>query len=256
MRVLAVVIGALGTVISLAAGGTSVGVTRSDPPLLIPGSAQLMAGHIQARCDSVWYLVRDSAGASAERVLLPRQVRESITIYRGKSAVLVTTAMTAAGTLHTDSALFYRDGLAPISETSWDGAQGRRYDFDGDQVRIRDLGPGTSDSVTVHQYPAPVFNFAQLDALLRSLPFRPGFEALVPLYSEGDDALEIDTVRVDRVDERGVWHLRFADPAIVASIEIDSTSRLQVGYAHQFRTNGPIWKTGNVWRLQTGACGS
>jgi hypothetical protein len=54
--------------------------------------------------------------------------------------------------------------------------------------------------------------------LVRSLPYRVGYTAILPLYSEGDDAIEMASVAVigtgaDR------WTVRFADPAIIAIME-------------------------------------
>lgn len=64
---------------------------------------------------------------------------------------------------------------------------------------------------------------------MRSLPYRLGYTAILPLYSEGDDAIEMDSVAV--VDARpDRWTIRFADPAIVATYGIDAATRRIVSY--------------------------
>jgi hypothetical protein len=113
------------------------------------------------------------------------------------------------------------------------------------------IAAGTNDRH--HLYEFPVFNFVELDALIRSLPLRVGYEALLPLYSEGDEAAEVDSVRVEALTP-GVWRVRFADPAIVATIQLDGNSRTQLAYSHVFRRNGSTWKAGTVWRRMSVAC--
>lgn len=117
-----------------------------------------------------------------------------------------------------DSALVYRDGLAPIWETSRDGSHWVRYTYDSNLVRIVGASGASAPNIQEHRSTFPVFDFQQLDVGIRSLPLRRGCEALLPLYSEGDDSVEVDTVRVESRDANGVWRIRFADPAVVATI--------------------------------------
>ena len=58
-----------------------------------------------------------------------------------------------------------------------------------------------------------------------SLPLRPGYEAILPVYSEGSDALEMDTVKVIGRNESGGWLVRFADPVAIVTRTIDGTTR-------------------------------
>jgi hypothetical protein len=83
-----------------------------------------------------------------------------------------------------------------------------------------------------------VFHFDELDMLLRSLPLREGYEAILPLYSEGSDELEMDSVRVTTRGTDGVWSVRFADPAIVSTYGIHGTTREIVSQDILFRRNG------------------
>ncbi|HKW47850.1 MAG TPA: alpha/beta hydrolase, partial [Gemmatimonadaceae bacterium] len=79
-------------------------------------------------------------------------------------------------------------------------------------------------------YPFRVFNFNELDEVVRSVPLRPGYRAIVPLYSEGDNALETDSVDVEGTDSSGVWNVRFADKVIIGHYGIDGATRRIVRY--------------------------
>jgi hypothetical protein len=88
---------------------------------------------------------------------------------------------------------------------------------------------GDSTATVERRYDAPVFAFSEIEMLVRSLPYRPGYTAILPLYSEGDDAIEMDSVAV--VDARpNRWTVRFADPAIIAVYGIDAGTRRIVSY--------------------------
>jgi hypothetical protein len=175
-----------------------------------------------------------------------------VTAYHGRRALLLVTTL---GATAVDSMLAYADGLAPIWETTRSGPNMTSYRYDGTRVEVTVAAGDSVLSRKEHQYAFPVFNFQELDALLRALPFTPRYEALLPLYSEGDDVLEVDTVRVEAKDARGVWKLRFADAAVVATVGIDDASRRQVEYSHTFRADGPAWKAQTVWRRVYHVCG-
>jgi len=172
--------------------------------------------------------------------------------YQGRPALLLVATF---GATAVDSTLAYADGLAPIWETTHSGTALTRYRYDGTRVEVTLAAGDSVLSRKEHQYPFPVFNFEELDVLLRALPLKAGYAALLPLYSEGDDSMEVDTVRVEARDGRGVWQLRFADPAVVATVGIIDSSRRQVAYSHAFRKDGPQWKARTVWRRVYHACG-
>ena len=235
-------------------GVVAAASTRGGPALLRPGSRRLTGGHFAARCDSMWFVAR-RLNDTSEEALPAQRLDESVTTFRGRPAVLQVVQVNGSQT-YVDSALMFRDGLAPIWEVSRSGSQATRYVFDGDKVRVTVTNGDAAPTTKAHRYEVPVFNFQQLDAVIRSLPLRRGYEALLPLYSESDDSVEIDTVRVEGRDPNGVWRIRFADPAVVASVGVDGTSRAQVAYAHTFREDGPAWKVGTVWRRVYAACGT
>jgi hypothetical protein len=228
--------------------------TQASLPVLLPGSADLAGTHFSARCDSMQRFGR-APGESTERALGAQRLTEQPTSYRGKPAILLVTSVESAQPF-VDSTLMYRDGLAPISEIVRIGPRSTRYDYDGAHVRITRATGDSTPTAREHRYPTPVFPFQQLDAVIRSLPLRAGYAALLPLYSEGDDSVEVDSVRVEGRGANGVWTIRFADPAIVATVGIDGKSRAQVAYAHTFRQKGPSWDVGMVWRQTYARCGA
>jgi len=75
-----------------------------------------------------------------------------------------------------------------------------------------------------------MFHFEGLDAVIRSIPLRADYHTIVRLYSEGDNAIEKDTIKVEGRDARGVWSVRFADPVIIAHYGIDGETRRIVHY--------------------------
>jgi hypothetical protein len=135
-----------------------------------------------------------------------------------------------------DSSLVKRHGLAPVREMAQFGGHVDHWTYDGPHVTF------TRDKTVEHTYDGPVFNFQELDDLLRSLPLRQNYERILPLYSEGDDSLEMDTVRIMSRDASGRWTLRFADPAIVATYEVDERTRRIVRHEYVSRKTGALMR--------------
>lgn len=225
-------------------GSLAIAIAFALPPMLVPGSRDLQTATITDRCDSVWFVAR-SPGDTSEHTLLGQ--RQEQHVVRG-TVVQVTTLSTPDGSL-IDSTILVRDGLTPISEVAHTGSQVIRYRYDRNRVEL------TTDSVQRHEYAHPLFNFDELDLVMRSLPLRPGYQALLPLYSEGDQDAEVDTALVEGKDSAGVWQVRFADKAIVATYGIAADTRQLVSYSHRFRADGPRWTAGTVWREAFHACG-
>jgi hypothetical protein len=128
-----------------------------------------------------------------------------------------------------DSSLVKRHGLAPVWEVARFGSKITRWTYDGQRVNQ-------------HTYRVPVFSFQELDDLLRVLPLREGYERILPLYSEGDDSVEMDTVRVMSRSSDGRWTLRFADPAIVATYDVDEGTRQIVRHEFVLRRDGTVYR--------------
>lgn len=128
-----------------------------------------------------------------------------------------------------DTIVITHRGLLPVTEhLAFRGTFDYRYDRNHVTGTIQ---PHDSAQRAYDQsFPNNVFAFQEVELLARSLPFRQGFSVVVPLFSEVDHALEMDTLTVVGPDtaRAGAWIVRFADPAIVSHYEIDRTSRAMV----------------------------
>jgi len=175
------------------------------PAVLRPGASEIASDHLGEAVETVRFMKADSeiGRFHYEWHLVPND-----------GLLLVTTGEVRFKPF-VDSSLVKRHGLAPVWEVSQFDGKVKRWTYKGD-----------------------VFNFQELDDLLRSLPLREGYERILPLFSEGDDSLEMDTVRVMTRDAGGRWTLRFADPAIVATYEIDERTRRIVRHEHVSRRSG------------------
>jgi hypothetical protein len=119
----------------------------------------------------------------------------------------------------------------------------KRYTYDGPRVTIIQTTSDSGSRRTEQTYDGPVFNFAELNDLVRSLPLREGYQRILPLYAEvaeGSDALEMDTVRVESRAADGHWTLRFADPDIIATYGIDERTRRIVRHEYTLRRDGKL----------------
>lgn len=184
------------------------------PLVLRPGAPEIASDHLGEATASYRLMKADSEIG---------RFRHEWHLAPNDGLLLITTGEVRS-TPFIDSSLVKRHGLAPVWEVSQFGSKHQRWVYDGPRVNQ-------------HTYDGPVFNFQELDDLLRSLPLREGYERVLPLYSEGDDSLEMDTVRiVSRTGGR--WTLRFADPVIVATYEIDDHTRLIVRHEYVFRKTG------------------
>jgi hypothetical protein len=175
------------------------------PAVLRPGASEIASDHLGEAVETVRFMKADSeiGRFHYEWHLVPNDGLLLVTTGEVRSKPFV------------DSSLVKRHGLAPVWEVSHFDGKVKRWTYKGD-----------------------VFNFQELDDLLRSLPLREGYERILPLFSEGDDSLEMDTVRVMTRDAGGRWTLRFADPAIVATYEIDERTRRIVRHEHVSRRSG------------------
>lgn len=231
---------------TLAAFG-ALGAHTSGPPaaipVLTPGSSDITTSRFRDEAVDYRSFLR-AMPDSGERATALGRSEVHLTEYGGKPAMLlVSSSRPLQGTsLFIDSALVMRDGLAPVWESAHSARWNRRWEYSGKRVRVAVLDSGAM--VREHTYDLPVFQFNELGALFRSLPLREGYEAILPVYSEGSDELEMDTVRVMARDAAGVWSIRFADPAVVATYGIDDGTRQIARYDVTSRTS-PV----RTWRV-------
>jgi hypothetical protein len=207
------------------AAGESRTTQSSTVTVLIPGSSELTTGHLEPAAERYRYLYKPAAD-SVEREMGTGGWAVTSTTHNGKAALLLATHFTRGTQRFLDTALVMRDGLHPVWEVSYNGAKTTRWEYSGKRVRMAVTHPDSGTRTKDHAYDVPVFHFNELDVLIRSIPMREGFEAILPLYSEGSDELEMDTVRVNARGADGVWNVRFADPAIVATYGINAARKI------------------------------
>jgi hypothetical protein len=206
--------------------------------VLVPGDADLTTTHFHDA--SITYHVLQAGSANTpERQVAQASDTTQLTSYRGAPALLLIQGSKTRGRVFMDSALVLRDGLSPIWEIQHSGTHSIRIDYSGTRVRRSDSAPDTALRRVEHTYDVPVFHFNELNQLIRSVPLRAGYYAILPLYSEGDDALEMDTVRVEGRDSTGVWNVRFADKVIIGHYGIDGSTREMVRYEVERHVGGP-----------------
>lgn len=206
----------------------AVGETRTTSrtaAVLVPGSSELTTGHLKLASGRYRYLYKPAAD-SAEKEVGTGGWGVTPTKHNGKAALLLTTNFTRGPNVFLDTALVMQDGLYPVWEVSRNGAKTTRWEYSGKVVKMAVTQPDSGTRTKEHTYDVPVFHFNELDVLIRSIPMREGFEAILPLYSEGSDELEMDTVRVNARGADGIWAIRFADPAIVATYGIDASRKI------------------------------
>lgn len=178
------------------------------PVVLRPGASDLVTDHLGNARQTVRLMKADSE--------LGRFSYDWHVLHDDQ--LLLVTRGEVRGKTFNDSSLVKRHGLTPIREVSEFDGKVKRWTYDGS-----------------------VFTFQELEDLLRSLPLREGYERILPLFSEGDDSTEMDTVRVMGRTGRK-WTLRFADPAIVATYEVDERTRRVVRHEFVMRKTGERWR--------------
>jgi hypothetical protein len=198
------------------------------PAVLTPGASEIASDHFHDSREAL-RMVRDSTigHVNYEWHMLPND-----------RLLLVTTAL-VQGRSVLDSSVVKRHGLAPISEMAQVGNHLDHWTYDGPTVTFTQVTTDSGTSTKTHTYEHPVFDFQELDDLLRSLPLRDGYEKILPLYSEGTDTLEMDTVRITG-HSGGTYTLRFADPAIVATYDVDEKTRAIVRHESVGRKSGKL----------------
>ncbi len=209
-------------------------------PVLAPSSHDITTSHIRADTGREYrYLSRAATGDTTEKERGRSRVTQQLVQHEGAPALLLITDLTFGARTFVDSALMLLSGLTPVREVSYirPGTHVTRWEYAGVHVS----GTFVTDSgtrKTQHTFDVPVFHFQELDLLIQSLPLTVGYERILPLYSEGTDVLEMDSVRVEARESSGVWRVRFADQAIISTYRIDGKTREIVGFDVVSRANG------------------
>jgi hypothetical protein len=195
-----------------------------DGGLLVPGSPLLTPPPLtDTAVHLVVYLKRDSGDTVEKKMADTRREQHAI---RGHDDDILLTASWDPPYASLDTIVITRLGLVPITEhLDFRGTFDYRYDRNRVSGTIQ---PHDSAQRPYDQsFPSNVFAFQEVDLLARSLPFRTHFSVVVPLFSEVDRDLEMDTLTVLGPDtaRAGAWVVRFADPVIVERYVIDQASR-------------------------------
>ena len=127
-----------------------------------------------------------------------------------------------------DDLVIRRRDLLPVTETLQLPNRTTAFKYDGAKVTRTVLRPDSARGTSDQQFPLSIFAFNQMELLVQSVPLKAGYTRVVPLYSESDGKLEQDTITVlekSTENNRAVWKIRFADPAIIKIISIDGVTR-------------------------------
>jgi hypothetical protein len=194
--------------------------------VLAPGAADLTTSHLGDTTISYRTIadrLPDGSPTATVRAVAREETRH-VTDH-GRRAILLIKTARGASFAYADTSLMIASTLAPIREVSILNARRTTYAYHGAKVRRTVMQPDSATRTTQHDFGTPMFQFEALDQVIRSVPLRTGYQAIVRLYSEGDDGIEMDTVRVEGQDKAGLWNVRFADPVIIAHYGIDGVTR-------------------------------
>ena len=157
------------------------------------------------------------------------QHRDQKIVAGSEGRQLAITYRYAPPTNTTDTLIVSRATLAPERETLRLSGRTMYLMYTPTSVDItirRDTGVADHH---VKPLAMPAFAFNEREAVVRSLPLREEYHTVLPLFSEIDEVIEMDTVsvigHVRADDAASAWRVRFADPAIVVTYEIDVTTR-------------------------------
>jgi hypothetical protein len=192
--------------------------------VLVPGSPLLTPPPLADTAAHLVVYVKRAFGDTAEKKMADTRREQHAIPGRGDDIMMTVSWDPPFASL--DTLVITRRGLAPITEhLDFRGTFDYRYDRNrvSGTVQPHDSAQRAYDQ----RFPNNVFAFNEVDLIACSLPFRQGLSVVVPLFSEVDRDLEMDTLTVLGPDtaRAGRWVVRFADPVIVNHYVIDQTSR-------------------------------
>ena len=209
--------------------------------VLLPGSHDLTTAQLPGASGTI-HIFGSNAGDTAQTTIATvhyeRHLVAHVAERHNEPGVILIFEGGAAGQTFSDSALFMLHSLAPVWEIAQSPDVNEHFTYDGAHVTAtrvkRDSGERHFDTT----YAVPVFTFQLRNELIESVPLHSGYRAILPIYSEGDHALEMDTVLVTAGKAAHEWQVRYGDPVIVGTFTIDGRTREITGYSHTFRKNG------------------
>lgn len=197
--------------------------------LVLPKDPSLVVSRLRDRTHDYHYLRRTPTD-TAEREFYSYHLEEHLVTVDGVAGLLIVKHSLSPSFPFVDTLFLDRRGLSPRWEHMLLRNATITLTYDGARVRRTRTVPDSGSTRSDTTYATPVFAFNEQELVLRSLPLRAEFSAIVPLYSEGSDSLEMDTVTVVGAlsaapGSEGAWTVRFADPAIVETYVIDERTR-------------------------------
>lgn len=226
---------------TVAAAAIAVPLAMPAQSVLLPGSTLLVTNQLVGSAGSfrmTQSTAQDTTSHELGAITYERQLVPHVQDRGGAPGILMIHRGEFGAHRSVDSALFLVRGLAPVWEVSRFDSTVTRFTYDGKHVTYVRTSADSGERRNEHTYQVPVFMWQGRDELLQSLPLRVGYTAIVPLYSEGDLNIEMDTVRVVKSDASNHWTIYFADPVIVATTVIDGTTRAITSYSHTMRKSG------------------
>ncbi len=195
---------------------------RSRPAVLHPGDPALRA---LARRDTTYrlrMLLQPAAGDTGGRTL-------AVIWYSERPADTASVEFTntiETGHRWADSLLARRRGLAPVREHLENGRKSLTFAYQGRRVVGFTVVQGSAPQAFDTTFAQVPFARTEDELLVRTLPLDPGFQAVVPMFSETDEALELDTITVLPSDSTSpdLRRVRLADPAIVETYTVAASS--------------------------------
>jgi hypothetical protein len=165
--------------------------------------------------DSTWVLdVLSTSGTKTERKI-GQVVRHELTVPGGRLAV---TFKWDPPVSSVDSLVVQPGTLVPVSERLVFSGATYTYRYDGRHVIGTIQRPDTAPKAIDILFDQPVFAFNEVELLVRAAPRWIGYHAVMPLFSEVDHAVELDTIDVVSgarlANGDSLIKVRFADPAI------------------------------------------
>ena len=215
-------------------------------PVLLPGSSAL-ADFAPDGATTQLRLYRRPPGADAVEARLADGTRvERIATGDSSDAIVLSEWFSPFDSR--DSIVVTRTGLRPINEVTTSRGRRMRFDYDSNRVRVVIDSAGRPPAAYHWTFDQPVFAFSELELLVRSVYFRTGLRFVLPMFSEGDRAIEHDTLSVvgPTADANGrpEWIVEWADPAIVTTYVVDARSRTIVGNDTRQRKTGAHGRIG------------
>jgi hypothetical protein len=214
--------------------------TEGQDQLVLPGDATLDTRHFVDRARTLQFQGLSPGGDSVTmRIALERSERA---IAGPGGADLLIAYRYAPPTSTGDSLIVSRASLAPRRETL--SVSKRTIDLEYSAMSVDIVTRWDSGGTIHHVRPltTPAFAFNEREQVIRSLPLAPGYRAILPLFSEIDEQVEMDSVAVVGRGETtvgaSVWRVRFADPALVVTYDIDVTTRQAVAESFFQRQGG------------------